>query len=99
MIIVSQNKNVILNFQKTEAINIVKDLNGITGYSIKAEAIITKVNLATYKTEERAKEVLQEIVAKYLEYVKTGGRFDYKALNNTTEHYFSLPKVYEMPKE
>ena len=46
--------------------------------------------LATYETEERAKEVLQEIVSKYK-----------VTLYNpkTNETVVNVPKVYEMPKE
>lgn len=94
MLIISQDKERIFNLQNIEFIEIAEDKKSI---HCRCENII--YFLGNYTTNERAKEVLQEIVTKYLEYVKTGGRFDYKALNNTTEHYYSLPKVYEMPEE
>jgi len=96
VIIVSQDKETIVNFDNIAHIFIEKGSETTIGYGKMSGCTET---LGHYETEERAKEVLQEIVAKYLDYVKTGGRFDYKALNNTTEHYYSLPKVYEMPEE
>ena len=63
MIIVSQEKNAILNFDNTTTIKTEKHLE-------KCE-IVARVNnghfatLGEYATEERAKEVLQEIIERY----------------------------------
>lgn len=46
--------------------------------------------LGEYKTEERAKEVLQEIVSKYKTTLYN---------SRTNETVVNIPKVYEMPKE
>lgn len=59
MIIVSQNKEVIINFKN---INDIHTNNTETNREIYATANFTQYKLGGYKTEERAKEVLQEIV-------------------------------------
>lgn len=101
MLIINQERNELINFSNVMNISIVDCEE--EGYLISAGFIVGRDDnyrdLGYYDTKERAKEILQEIVAEYLDYVKTGGRFDYKALTNTTEHYYNLPKVYEMPKE
>lgn len=63
MIIVSQDKMEIVNLENIETIWISPEYDeGI--YSIKATAD-TDTSLGYYKSEERAKEVLQEIIAAY----------------------------------
>lgn len=47
-------------------------------------------DLGEYATEERAKEVLQEIVSKYKTTLYN---------SKTNETVVNVPKVYEMPKE
>lgn len=70
MIIVSQNKNMIINFNSTVSTYVIKDYvseeKGYKAYNINF-ATKEKINfvLATYKTEERAKEILQEIIDMY----------------------------------
>ncbi len=70
MIIVSQNKNMIINFNSIVSTYVIKDYvseeKGYKAYNINF-ATKEKINfvLATYKTEERAKEVLQEIIRAY----------------------------------
>lgn len=84
MIIVSQDKDNIVNFDNIVSIGINDfDINRETTFQrITAETIGTTTALGDYKTEERAKEVLQEIVEQYQ-----------KICDDT---YFI---VYEMPKE
>ena len=68
MIIVSQDKNIIVNFDNTMVINTYKlNCSEIDyRYSIFAYDNIKNVfNMGTYKTEERAKEVLKEIIKTY----------------------------------
>lgn len=83
MIIVSQNKNAIVNFDKIQLCRIRKE--GIV-YALLNE--YDSFDLGKYKTEERAKEVLQEIISKYKQWNKDA--------NNAVT---IIPKVYEMPKE
>lgn len=64
MIIVSQDGRSIVNFDNVENIDIVADLDG-TGevpYKIYYETKSQRDVLGRYKTQERAKEVLQEII-------------------------------------
>lgn len=87
MIIVSQRKDELVNFDRIESIWIEADEEG--RFTIEATAD-TNSTLGTYSTEERAKEVLQEIVSKYK-----------VTLYNpkTNETVVNVPKVYEMPTE
>lgn len=84
MLIVSQNKVSILNLDKVNLIGTNRD------GEVKARLGINDIIvLGTYKTEERAKEVLQEITNRYKnwENIKVG-----------QPSGICLP-VYEMPKE
>ena len=62
MIIVSQGKDELVNFNRTESVWI--NVDGEGKFLIEATAD-TNTTLGTYKTEERAKEVLQEICKFY----------------------------------
>lgn len=63
MIIVSQDKNNIVNFDNVVSVGIIDfDINDKNCFQrITAETLGTSVFLGDYKTEERAKEVLREI--------------------------------------
>ncbi len=92
MIIVSQDKYNILNFDTTVNIGVeeISTLNDIV--QISAQTNGNTIVLGKYETEERAKEVLQEIVNKYTEYV---------TINNPKQGAIGIydrPKVYEMPE-
>lgn len=65
MIIVNQNKDEIVNFDTINSLWICPDSEG--RFTIEATAD-TNSTLGCYKTEERAKEVLQEIIKAYREY-------------------------------
>lgn len=86
MIIINQDKNNVINYDNIKSLwiedNVLDETN--TTFYINADEDF----LGEYKTEERAKEVLQEIVSKY----KT-------TLYNpkTNETVVNVPKVYEMP--
>ena len=95
MIIVSQDKRIILNFSNIQDVRI-EDYGthqkGVKIYKIYAgnfEGYATL--LGTYKTEERAKEVLQEIVQSYREY-RTAEVDGYTNVLEETA-------VYEMPED
>lgn len=66
MIIVSQDKKVILNFNNIVSLEIgehIANMDGEREATIEAIDECSNVNrLAYYETEERAKEVLQEII-------------------------------------
>lgn len=54
--------------------------------------------IAEYKTEERAKEVLQEIVQTYSSYLKLeGGPAILQGQIDIQPNIFNIPKAYEMP--
>lgn len=89
MIIVSQDKDSIINFDKTQ--NIWIDDNVLDKTSTIFEICADGEILGEYATEERAKEVLEEIIEKY-EHVKDCecDRIYFNTLENFT---------YKMPKE
>ena len=92
MIIVSQNKDEIVNFDNI--INImITDCDGDFVISAVALVGIDDIyrELGYYKTEERAKEVLQEIIQSYREY-RTAEVDGYTNVLEETA-------VFEMPKE
>ena len=87
MIIVSQDKDVIVNFERINYMGITKKDD--YSYSIYLNfADSDWKNIGDYRTEERAKEVLQEIIRKY-------ETFSLDRLGSIK----IIPKVYEMPKE
>lgn len=79
MIIVSQDRNKIVNFDLIEVVEILPPFNKkiCDKYTIKADSCF----LGEYGTEERAKEVLKEILKKYDSAMRTLGKscisFDY----------------------
>ena len=88
MIIVSQNKESIYNFNNIKSIDVIK--NEIYLDDIISDYIGTKI--AEYETEERAKEILKEICLNYEKWKNL------EVFNGNIEIGFSRP-VYEMPKE
>ena len=101
MIIVSQ-KNKIINYDNIVEISI-KDL---TIYDYECFGIIAKTvnnkekELGTYATEERAKEVLQEIIKCYKSYLQlNGGPAILQGQMDIQPNIFNIPKVYEMPEK
>ena len=73
MVIISQDKNMIINFNSIVSTYVIKNYvseeKEYKGYNIDF-ATNEEINfvLATYETEERAKGVLQEIIKSYREY-------------------------------
>ena len=93
MIIVSQEKNSIINFNNISSI----ELNEFEdeGWIIKCNIIDNSyINLAIYKTKERAKEVLQEIV----DFYEISERYECSS-NSGLTLFIKKTFVYEMPKE
>jgi hypothetical protein len=90
MLIVNQDRDKIVNFGNLTQIYITQDEEKIAWF-IRFETVDSLYDdLGEYKTEERAKEVLQEIISKY----KT-------TLYNpkTNETVVNVPKVFEMPEK
>lgn len=93
MIIVSQTKNAIYNFDNIMVIQIKENDNtyDVIVFDVTNDDSI----IGTYKTEKRATEVLEEIINKYMEY---------KKIEKNGSGYYTikeciLPKCYIMPKE
>ncbi|MFR1647781.1 MAG: hypothetical protein ACLSWT_05475 [Clostridia bacterium] len=94
MIIISQDKNGILNFDNIQLCRINQE--GIV-YVFLNE--YDSFKLGEYSTEERAKEVLAEIVQKYSSYLQlTGGPAIMQGQMDIQPNIFNIPKVYEMPE-
>ncbi len=87
MIIVSQDKTNVINFANVG--NLYADEKKILCTDIQGCYL---AKLGTYKTEERAKEVLLEIVKKYGEYVSL------ENMKNGINAIYNIPKAYEMPE-
>ena len=87
MIIVSQDKNKLVNFDNIAHIFIEEGSGTTISYGKMSGCSET---LGYYKTKERAKEVLQEIVSKYKTTLYN---------SKTNETVVNIPKVFEMPKE
>ncbi len=98
MIIVSQDKDNVINYDNVKSLwiddNVLDKTN--TTFYINADDDF----LGEYETEERAKEVLQEIVEKYSSYLELkGGVAFMQGGMNIQPNIFNIPKVYEMPEE
>lgn len=97
MIIVSQDKNIVVNFDNVANINIEKCYNESTredDFTFDILVFIVSsglVRIGKYKTEERSKEVLQEIIKGYRHY-RTAECDGYTNVLEETA-------VFEMPKE
>lgn len=88
MIIVNQDRDKIVNFGNLTQVYIIQDEEKIACF-IRFETVDSLYDdLGEYKTEERAKEVLQEIVSKYKATLYN---------SKTNETVVNVPKVYEMP--
>jgi hypothetical protein len=92
MIILSQDKTKIINFDNVNTLRVIKD-GLIVSYenTYKAEDDCSNI-LGIYKTEERAKEVLNEIMENYKnwEYTKMGKLIIGKVVCDT---------IYTMPED
>lgn len=97
MVIVSQDKKYIVNFDNVETIG-VDICNG--QYYLSCTYSDGNSTLGIYNTETRAKEVLQEIVKKYSSYLELkGGPAVIQGQVDVQPNIFNIPKVYEMPEK
>lgn len=96
MILVNQNRKKIINFEKiAEVIVSGKDICVKDNFETQKGLII-----ATYESEQRAKEVLQEIARTYSRYLKLeGGPAILQGQMDIQPNIFNIPKVFEMPTE
>ena len=92
MIIVGQEKKRIVNFDNLTQVYITNCQEDNTGYFIRFETVDSLYeDLGDYATEERAKEVLQEIIKEYRDY-RTAECDGYTNVLQETA-------VYEMPEK
>lgn len=100
MIIVSQDKGKIINFDNMARVYITFD-EGDDDVCIRTETVDSLYeDLGYYKTEKRAKEVLAEIVQKYSSYLQlTGGPAIMQGQMDIQPNIFNIPKTYEMPED
>ena len=88
MLIVNQDRDKIVNFGNLTQVYITQDEEKIACF-IRFETVDSLYDdLGEYKTKERAKEVLQEIISKYKTTLYN---------SKTNETVVNIPKVYEMP--
>lgn len=106
MIIVSQDKKEIINFDNIKEIYIKKWSTMEKGkviwfYVINAEKSKDyQTEIGRYSTKERAKEVLREIIKCYKSYLQlNGGPAILQGQMDIQPNIFNIPKVYEMPEE
>lgn len=100
MIIVSQDKGKIINFDNMTRVYITFD-EGDDDVCIRTETVDSLYeDLGYYKTEARAKKVLQEIAQKFSSYLKLeGGPAILQGQIDIQPNIFNIPKVYEMPED
>lgn len=94
MIIVSQDKTEIINFNNVTRVFMdkIEDKSFCIGADTNsAESMVWQ--LGEYTTEERAKEVLQEIIEKYQEYASIQNGL------GSVASVAILPKIYKMPEK
>lgn len=93
MIIVSQDKTELINFNNI--VRLSADVNANGEFLIEAHNFCDDFEtvIGIYKSEERAKEVLHEIVGLYRRCQQVIGE------RGGVANFIYPPKVYEMPKE
>lgn len=108
MIIVGQDKTEILNFNEIFRLYVdtwsneefATEPNCFCIRAEKASDNMICAFLGEYSTEERAKEVLAEIVQKYSSYIQlTGGPAIMQGKMDIQPNIFNIPKTYEMPED
>lgn len=95
MLIVSQDRDLIINSDNIEVLGIGNPLEDDDGkFKILANTTSdSQYTIAKYDTEERATKVFEEIVNKYLEYASVAN-----AIGDIKQVY-TIPKVYLMPEK
>lgn len=90
MIIESQDKDGIINFENITAIRLIVNLEDNKRNMIAIDTVnAERYTVAKYATEERAKEVLQEIIEIYREEI----------IHGSSGYFSSTKTVYDMPKD
>lgn len=96
MIIVSQDKDVIINFDNVEDLWINNPLENDNGnFEIRAETHSNNINIGEYQTIERAKEVLKEIIEQFTVSKIENSNYEYADLVMKVKKL----SAYEMPEK
>ena len=100
MIIVSQDKKEIVNFDNISSIKLFHGEGDYELYCCVNAQRDNHILIGIYENEERAKEVLQEMVKKYGSYLQLeGGPALVQGQMDIQSNVFNIPKVYIMPEE
>lgn len=98
MILIRQDKKGIVNLDRMDIICVV-EYGKRNFIEINYENAEHKL-IAEYESEERVKEVLQEIIQKYSSYLKLeGGPAILQGQIDIQPNIFNIPKVFVMPTE
>lgn len=102
MVIISQDKTMILNFEYIETIEIRNPLENNDGkFKILCDTTSdNQYTIAEYEKEERAKEVLQQIACRYSS-EEIYKRANSKTQEELTRNYVEIkiiPYIFEMPE-
>lgn len=101
MLIISQDKQAIINFENMQSISIENPLEDDDGmFKIIAETDRSIYALGRYAAEERAKEILTQIVYRYsaVEMYKIADEQTKNAIVQTYSEKGITPYIFEMPK-
>lgn len=93
MIILSQNRKEIINFDNVNLIRVQDDGSIVTYDNTYNEQAGVSSVLGKYETEKRAKEILQEILWEF------GASEMYRSMYETTDLLFKKMAMYQMPEE
>lgn len=101
MLLVSQEKDGIINLDNILVIRLSTDFETNKKTLIYVDCIGDEhFGIGKYDTEERAKEVLQEIVKEYSSYLELkGGAALVQGDMDIQPNIFNIPKVYKMPEK
>lgn len=108
MLILSQNREVMVNMENIHSLSLCKMENFDRGKSLDKRFRILAWfgsaeddfwNIGNFGTKDRAKEVIREIWQKYGEYLhRCGGPAILRGTSDVPEAFWVLPKIYEMPE-
>lgn len=94
MLIISQDKQAIINFENMQSISIENPLEDDDGmFKIIAETDRSIYTLGRYAAEERAKEILQDIIRFYGKHYQVVGE------RGGVANFIHPPKTYYMPEK
>ena len=95
MLILGQNGDTIINFER---INLIKIESSENEFDIEINYANDKWDvIGTYESFERAKEIIAELINTYLKVVRVVENASCKGRKEPK--FYNIPKVYYMPKE